>query len=339
ATDLNALYSSDMATHGGIEQNGGWGNYTYSVKSISDFKSDGVTPNNHPDRDSGTGLGWTNIGVNYIQWEDTLRFANWMHNGQPTGAQDASTTEDGAYDMSLGGGLEAVRKAGATYFVPSEDEWYKAAYYKSGGTNAGYWDYATQSDAVPVEEKPPGGANSAMYSRIIWPWDPNIASVGSYTGSPSPYGTFDQNGSMWEWLEESDAETVDPLKKVLRSGDWWNEAIYLSASHQELASPAWNTSIVGFRLAEPQTEEVLLPGDANRDGVVSADDYGSVQLHFGDTGDAGILGDANGDGVVSADDYGSVQLHFGDMAGLPVPEPGTIGLLAMGMVAILRKRK
>ncbi|KKL81467.1 hypothetical protein LCGC14_1994460, partial [marine sediment metagenome] len=275
STDTNGLWNSNMAAwSGGIEQNGGWGNYTYAVKSIPDEDEDQI-PNSHPDRISGTGNGYANLPVNNVQWGDTLRFANWMHNGQPTGAQDASTTEDGAYDMFLGNG--AVRKAGAKYFVPSEDEWYKAAFYKGGGTDAGYYEYATSSDAVPVEEKPPGGANSAMYSRIIWPWDPNIASVGSYTGSPSPYGTFDQNGSMWEWLEESDAETVDPLKKVLRSGDWWTEAIYLSASHQELASPAWNTSIVGFRLAEPQTEEVLLPGDANRDGVVSADDYGSVQ--------------------------------------------------------------
>ncbi|HDY65669.1 MAG TPA: PEP-CTERM sorting domain-containing protein, partial [Phycisphaerae bacterium] len=84
------------------------------------------------------------------------------------------------------------------------------------------------------------------------------------------------------------------------------------------------------------------PGDANNDSVVSADDYGSVQLNFGATGAVNIPGDANLDGVVSADDYGSVQLHFGTVygaGGASVPEPGTIGLLAMGMVAILRKRK
>ncbi|KKK74818.1 hypothetical protein LCGC14_2879950, partial [marine sediment metagenome] len=57
---------------------------------------------------------------------------------------------------------------------------------------------------------------------------------------------------------------------------------------------------------------VAILGDANNDGVVSADDYGSVQINFGDTGDVGILGDANLDGVVSSDDYGSVQLNFGN---------------------------
>ncbi len=84
------------------------------------------------------------------------------------------------------------------------------------------------------------------------------------------------------------------------------------------------------------------PGDANNDDVVSADDYGEVQLRFGDTGAVGILGDANCDGVVSADDYGSVQLNFGavySMGGTPVPEPATLGLLVLGGLALIRCRK
>ncbi len=89
----------------------------------------------------------------------------------------------------------------------------------------------------------------------------------------------------------------------------------------------------------------FLVGDANNDGVVSADHYGSVQLYFGDTGapGGGLLGDANQDGVVSADDFGSVQLHFGEMAGglgsVPVPEPATIGLLGIGGLLMLVRKK
>ncbi len=63
-------------------------------------------------------------------------------------------------------------------------------------------------------------------------------------------------------------------------------------------------------------DPATIPGDANGDGVVSADDYGSVQLHFGDTGVPGIPGDATGDGMVSADDYASVQSNFGNVAGM-----------------------
>ena len=98
----------------------------------------------------------------------------------------------------------------------------------------------------------------------------------------------------------------------------------------------------GIVFYDPWAILELLPGDTNNDGVVSADDYGSVQLNFGDIGVAGIPGDANGDGVVSADDYGSVQLNFGAMAGLGgalVPEPATLLLLCIGGLAILRRRR
>ena len=59
--------------------------------------------------------------------------------------------------------MAITRNAGATYFIPSENEWYKAAYYKGGGTNAGYWTYPTQSNTAPSNVLSATGTNNANY--------------------------------------------------------------------------------------------------------------------------------------------------------------------------------
>ena len=43
---------------------------------------------------------WANRPVNHVSWGSAVRFINWLQNGQPTGAQDKSTTEDGSYSLN-----------------------------------------------------------------------------------------------------------------------------------------------------------------------------------------------------------------------------------------------
>ena len=72
--------------------------------------------------------------------------------------------------------------------------------------------------------------------------------------------------------------------------------------------------------------------------IWNSDDF--IQANFGNTGDPGIPGDANGDGLVSAGDYASVQVNFGDSASsISVPEPATLGLFGIGLIALIQRQK
>ena len=71
-----------------------------------------------------------NKPITFVSWFDAARFCNWLHNGQPSGAQNAATTEDGAYTLNgATSGVAISKNATAKVWIPSENEWYKAAYY------------------------------------------------------------------------------------------------------------------------------------------------------------------------------------------------------------------
>ena len=102
-----------------------------------------------------------NHPMNDVNWYEAARFANWMNNGQGN-----ASTETGAYTL-LGGTpmphnfYDITRNPGATVFLPSEDEWYKAAYYNAG-TNS-YYQYPTSSNAQPYRSYPTATPNSANF--------------------------------------------------------------------------------------------------------------------------------------------------------------------------------
>jgi len=233
SSDANELYSENMGSgYGGITRSGSAGNYTYSAI-----------------------LGRGNMPVIFVSWFDTLRFANWMHNGQPTGAQDPLTTEDGAYDMSLGSTV--VRKPGAQVFLPSEHQWYKAAYYKGGSTDAGYWDFATQSDTPPTAEGPAGTDmiyGSANHGFVVG----DLTSVGAYSAKPSDsaYGTFDQGGNVFEWNELD----FGPYRGMRGGSFYYTDlsGISLHAVARFLGEPSMGDCHLGFRLASEVPEPATL---------------------------------------------------------------------------------
>ncbi|MCX6929211.1 MAG: hypothetical protein NT154_39235 [Verrucomicrobia bacterium] len=158
--------------------------------------------------------GMENRPISFITGAASMRYANWLHNG----ATSASDTESGVYKFSA----EYVftpRDPNALYFLPTVNEWYKAAYYDPTKGGSGYWVYAVRTDdvydAVNTNafpnglraELPPGGAHSANFDNIAAANANGTTDVGAYTGASSYYGTFDQSGLQWEWAEPVGSET------------------------------------------------------------------------------------------------------------------------------------
>ena len=246
-TDTHSLYNPNMGNaapsntgRGGITRIGSSGSYTYSVIA-----------------------GRGNQPVNWVSFLDSLRFANWMHNGQPTGPQGPTTTEHGAYTFS-GTNFVGTRLLGAQVFVPSDNEWYKAAYYSPTGV---YFDYPVGSNTQTICAAPSGVTNTANCDGgSLFPNDDitdgdvdNLTNVGVFTGSSSPYGTFDQGGNVFELTETRDLDG----SANMRGGTFSELAIALRASTRTGVSFFGDGPGIGFRLAmipEPSTGLLVIAG-------------------------------------------------------------------------------
>ena len=84
-----------------------------------------------------------------------------------------------------------------------------------------------------------------------------------------------------------------------------------------------------------------LQGDANLDGLVGIADLTALADHYGDSaGTDWMDGDFNFDGIVGIADLVAMADHYGEKeSGATVPEPFTAALLAIGGVALIRRRR
>jgi sulfatase modifying factor 1 len=211
-------------------------------------------------------IGNGNRPITYVGWFDAARFANYMNNGATNGA----STETGAYTLNGATTGNITKNAGATWWIPSENEWYKAAYYKRGGTNADYWPYPTQSDTAPgniigsaINQANiiAGGAYSVTQSGDYDDSQNYLTDVGVFSNSASAYGTYDQGGNVWEMYDP-----IDDSEGGVRGGSWGYAAEELLFSTRYPLDPGPDgVNDIGFRLAtvpEPSTYALLLMSGA-----------------------------------------------------------------------------
>lgn len=185
-------------------------------------------------------------GMLNISWFAAARFANWMHNGATLEAD----TENGAYTLNGARTGVIARNKDARWWIPSQHEWYKAAFYDPTRTGAQpYWTYPTRSDTLPDTQAVPGNTNSANYNSGQ-PAGQRITPVGAYTQSISYYGTYDQAGLLWEWSDTSYANHEDkPTTLGLLGGSWSLGQINVSKHGGRDYLPQYNDDDTGFRLA------------------------------------------------------------------------------------------
>jgi formylglycine-generating enzyme required for sulfatase activity len=239
--DPFGLYNPDMAGNGasqrwgGITRSGAPGTYSYS-----------------------TIPGREDMPVHYVSFYDALRFVNWLNN-----ADESGETEIGAYTL-LGGtpvpsnGTTVTRNPGAKVFLPSEDEWFKAAYYD--GASASYFTYPARSSSPIDCEAPSAGANKANCRPANAPpsYLGDMTARGSYPGSASPYGTFDQGGNVFEW-NESIFDFEGAPQRGRRGGSFTTQDLILARWHGWASDPTYEALGTGFRVA-PEPVRVALLG-------------------------------------------------------------------------------
>jgi formylglycine-generating enzyme len=248
-TDTYGLYNANMGTDlnvAGISRSGAPGTYTYSSMS------NGGASSNRP--------------IANVSWFNAARFANWVANGQPTGLQTGTTTENGAYALNGATSGTAPAKNATnpntglvpSSYIPLENEWYKAAYYSPtlNSGSGGYFAYATQSNTAPGNVIG-SGANQANYFNGVYSVTQlagysssqnYLTDVGAFTNSASFYGTFDQSGNLNQW---NDLDGTAGSTRGIRGGGWGGTSFYVSSSLRSTYDPSLVNNGFGFRLAAP----------------------------------------------------------------------------------------
>jgi len=237
--NLYGVYNSYMFTNanGGIKQVApveAGGAYTYEVVS-----------------------GFADKPVNYVNWFSAARFINWYANG----AKVSSSTETGSYTIpsSAVSGNPVARNANATVFLPSADEWTKAAFYDANSGTYALWP--TGQNSTPTGTTPTTGENVANFAQGI---SGEVQVTGSYTDTVSTYGLWDMLGNVGEMSDTSSINTAQiqagngttwvpfggsyaTRATGLNSIDQWNSSHLITSAEMRATTIA--NSTLGFRVA------------------------------------------------------------------------------------------
>ena len=255
----NTGNTADTTTYGAVP-------YEYRA-SIYEISQDAITKATASGMANVTAGAWTgNQPAANISWYEAAAFVNFLNtNSGKTAAYDLSWSGS-AWSMGLqsssnawtAGGTNLYRNKDAFYFLPSENEWYKAAYYNAAGTN--YFLYPTASSTAPTAVASGTDAGTAVYNNAA-----SVPAIVDSAGGLSPYGTMGQGGNVFEWNESAfdGSNSSSSESRAFRGGRWSSSGVFLRSSVRDFGGPSGEFSTIGFRVAsvpEPSTYALLLLG-------------------------------------------------------------------------------
>jgi len=243
---VNAAYVTIGNAGNAADATTGYGAVAYSYKisatevTIAEFNASGAG--------SGGEDYWNSVGTaapaSYVSLYEAMKYCNFITSGDVNSGYYNSGDAGATYQANALSHDAYAAANGLTYFVPTEDEWYKAAYYDASGAG-GYSLYANGTSTAPV-----AGTDANYSGSTAWV-------VG--TGTEEQNETDDMMGNVWEWMEDSAG--------VIRGGGYSVSEVTLRSSNRvDAFSPSDEVNYIGFRpvevVPEPATMGLLGIGGA-----------------------------------------------------------------------------
>ncbi len=256
----NAGNANDAGAGGGIYSSpyGGVG-YSFNI-STWEVSQDMIT------KATASGLANVTAGAHTgaepaanVSWYEAAAFVNWLNESKGYQKAYDLVWTGSAWTQNLWSaanawtqdGTNLFRHKDAYYVLPSEDEWYKAAYHKNDGVTANYWDYPTASNLLPTGTISGTLSFTAVYDDPYGNPAPSDPADVDQAGGLSAYGTMGQGGNVWEWNESAWDGSNDSSSELrgLRGGYWANDWFYVDSQDRSTSTPDVESFLLGFRVA------------------------------------------------------------------------------------------
>lgn len=248
--------SNPESGYGIVQKDYRMGTYEITNDQWDKFRAEaGVTVIGSPSFAYDADPGWVgeSIPTNNVSWYEAAQFVNWLNTstGHHPAYDFTGTQGTDGYALATWstteafGGTNLYRHKDAFYYLPTENEWVKAAYWNGTSLQT----YATKSSESFHQGNGVNGSgwnyfDSGYATNPHGPW-----AVGS--GSEELNGTYDMMGNVWEWTESpySDPNYGTASHRGLRGGSYYNYSSHLTSPYRGYDYPHEEFDTSGFRVA------------------------------------------------------------------------------------------